>query len=286
MRTPILKDITSLSAEDTYIILDNPSNVFDSGTHYHVDFEINLVYNTEGVRVIGDELQQFHDFDLVMVGAGVYHSWHGKDSFRDAHVTTIRFRRDIFSEEQLAKKEFRSIKTMLEESRYGIQFSPLTAKNMVHYFNELVNETGFSGVLKLYLILNILADDAYHRIVKVGKQDLSINKSQAETIQRVCDFIHKNYERSISLEKVASIANLSLSGFNYFFKRCTHKSFTDYLMNYRISKASMLLIETDLSISEVSFKTGFSSVSYFNRIFNKIKGLNPSEYRQMMKRLL
>lgn len=285
MRKRILKEITTLSVEDTYVILDHPNNVFDFPTHYHVDFEINLVYHTEGVRVVGDMVEDFHDFDLVMVGSGVYHSWHGRESFKEAHVTTIQFRRDIFSDDQLAKREFRSIKTMLEESKFGIQFSQATAKKMIAHFNALVSERGFSGVLKFYDILNMLANDTYYRIVTIGKQDLSINKQQDEVIQRVCDYIHKNYRNDISLSEVASVANLSLSGFSYFFKRWTHKSFTDYLMSYRISKASLMLIETDLLISEVSFKVGFSSLSYFNRIFNRIKGINPSEYRQMMKRL-
>jgi len=74
--------------------------------------------------------------------------------------------------------------------------------------------------------------------------------------------------------------NMSSVSFNRFIKKCTGKTFVEYVNDIRIGYASKWLIERDLSISEIAFMCGFNSIANFNRVFRKNKGSTPTQYRQ------
>ncbi|MCD8194085.1 MAG: AraC family transcriptional regulator, partial [Tannerellaceae bacterium] len=61
------REITPLSPEDLFIVLNHPSGKFDYPVHYHSDFEINLVMDTYGKRVVGDSIEDFSTVDVVMI---------------------------------------------------------------------------------------------------------------------------------------------------------------------------------------------------------------------------
>ena len=73
--------------------------------------------------------------------------------------------------------------------------------------------------------------------------------------------------------------------FNRFIKKRTGKTFIDYVNNTRLSFATKLLIETDLNIGEIGFKSGFNNIANFNRIFKKVKKCTPNEYRLRFERI-
>ena len=64
----IQKEITPISSDDLFIVLNHPNAKFDYPVHYHSDYEINLVMNTYGERIVGDSVEKFDSLDLVMTG--------------------------------------------------------------------------------------------------------------------------------------------------------------------------------------------------------------------------
>jgi two-component system response regulator YesN len=100
-------------------------------------------------------------------------------------------------------------------------------------------------------------------------------------IQRAIEYINKNINKHLSASDVAENSFLSTSRFLHLFKETCHLTFTDYITKQKIEKAKKLLVDTHLSISEISYKCGFSSQSYFGSIFRKTTTLSPSQYRQM-----
>src|SRR5690625_6031619 len=77
------------------------------------------------------------------------------------------------------------------------------------------------------------------------------------------------------LEDVARIANYSQAAFCHFFKQHTRKTFVQFLIEVRISKACKLLRNTDMNVSQICYDCGFNNVSNFNRQFKKSTGLSP-----------
>lgn len=94
------------------------------------------------------------------------------------------------------------------------------------------------------------------------------------------DYIDRHYaQQELSLETVSDVLGLNSTYFCRLFKRITGHGFTEYLNFVRITKSEELLQNTSLSILDISLEVGFSSVSYYNRVFKKMKNCTPSVYR-------
>jgi AraC-like DNA-binding protein len=94
----------------------------------------------------------------------------------------------------------------------------------------------------------------------------------------------ENFEREINLQEIANIANLNASAFCRFFKAHTLKTLSQVINEIRVSYACKLISETDESISEICFKSGYNYLSNFYKQFEKIKKTAPGNYRKAIQR--
>jgi len=94
-------------------------------------------------------------------------------------------------------------------------------------------------------------------------------------------YLRSNYNRPISMEKLAAMYNLSPSYFRTVFKKHTGSSPIDYLVSLRVNSAAQMLLASVLSVQEISEMCGFQSQAYFSRVFRQKLGVTPSEYRRI-----
>lgn len=92
-------------------------------------------------------------------------------------------------------------------------------------------------------------------------------------------FIRDHYDTELSMQDVARAMNYSDAYFCKLFKQCFKVNFSVYLNEYRIARAKELLQSTRLNVREVSIACGYSDPNYFARVFKRITGMTPSEYR-------
>ena len=90
----------------------------------------------------------------------------------------------------------------------------------------------------------------------------------------------------MKISEVAAIVSLSESAFSHYFKKRTFKSFSQFVNELRVGYASRLLIETDKTISEAAFESGFNNISHFNRLFKEITTKGPFEYRKQFVKII
>lgn len=102
-------------------------------------------------------------------------------------------------------------------------------------------------------------------------------------VQHVIRYIQKHYPEKLSLNEITSKYNFSLSQKGYIFKKETGMNFQDYVQNIRINESCRLLINTNLTITEVSSAVGYSDVKFFNELFKRYLGITPGQYRKMQK---
>ena len=108
----------------------------------------------------------------------------------------------------------------------------------------------------------------------------------SDKIKLFYNFIQDNYANKISLDQAAGLLNMSRVSFNRFIKKSTERTFVDYLNDVRVSNASRMLAEEEnFSISEIAYACGFHNMANFNRVFKKVKGCTPSQYRKEFYRL-
>lgn len=98
-------------------------------------------------------------------------------------------------------------------------------------------------------------------------------------------FIHENFDQKLTLEQIADSAAVSVRECLRCFRASIHQSPMDYLIEYRIRASQKLLENTDLSITEIALRCGFSSNSYFTKQFHRISGKTPNAYRKELKML-
>nr|WP_305069557.1 AraC family transcriptional regulator [Flavobacterium covae] len=103
-------------------------------------------------------------------------------------------------------------------------------------------------------------------------------------MQVVYEFVMNNFDKKISLEEIANIANMTKNAFCRYFKVRTNKTFFQFLIELRIEKASRILTSNhEISVVEIAELTGFNNISNFNRKFKEIKKTSPMNYRKRFK---
>lgn len=114
-------------------------------------------------------------------------------------------------------------------------------------------------------------------------QNIGQEKRNRDTkpVRIVKAFIEENYMQEISLLQLADIVSMNPSYLSSIFKKETGMAYSEYLIQCRLQQASKLLVETNLSISEVARQSGYQDARYFSKQFLKQIGLKPSEYRKL-----
>ncbi len=107
--------------------------------------------------------------------------------------------------------------------------------------------------------------------------------AEPPVIKRAKEYILEHQTEELSLGQVARAVNTSTFYFCKIFKKFTGINFTDYLSRARIEKAKNLLLNPNLRISEIAFEVGFQSLTHFNRVFKRILGQSPTEYREQLR---
>uniref|UniRef100_UPI0032169E88 AraC family transcriptional regulator n=1 Tax=uncultured Draconibacterium sp. TaxID=1573823 RepID=UPI0032169E88 len=278
------REVTPLTKEDCLLVFDRVKDHFDFPIHYHPEYEINYVCNADKAqRAVGDSLELIDDTDLVLIGSYLQHGWiDGEKGHKNIREITIQFHKDLFHPSLLERNIMRKIDTLLKKSAKGIKFSKQTIKQAGPYIEKLVKTNGTNTLVELIHILGILAESDNYRLLSSGTVN-SYKHEKNEQFKTICLYIGNNFHQTIKLEDIAAIHNMTTSTFSRLIKRETGKSFIEYLNDFRISHTARQLVETNLSITEIAFNSGFNNLANFNRIFRKIKGCTPTEYKTKFK---
>lgn len=137
-------------------------------------------------------------------------------------------------------------------------------------------------------IESILIDLLYHLInnfhyLTYEKEELKEKTEQLARYHRISKYIFNNYDSNITLQEIAKKEFLSPHYLSHEIKYATGNSFTDLVNQTRVEESVKLLLDTDLSISDISDEVGFSHVRYLNKNFKNYYGCTPLQYRKKNK---
>lgn len=117
-----------------------------------------------------------------------------------------------------------------------------------------------------------------HLSHEVTQTDSAASRHTAR-LKNILMYIQEHYTEKITLADIAATANICQSECCRFFKKHMNESLFDYLLSYRIEKSLPLLTDEQLSITEVSSRCGFSSASYYTKVFRERMGCTPTAYQ-------
>lgn len=285
----IFREVTSLSEEDCFVVVSRTKSEFSYPLHVHPEYELNFIENAKGAqRVIGDSIEEIDDLELCLVGnEKMEHAWmNGHCTSKDIHEVTIQFHKDLFLGSLLTKRQFHSIALMLENAKKGMVFSRDAIIKVKDRINSLSkHEKGFYSVIELLIILYELSIDSNSRTLCCSAYSKNDELNDNGRIQKAISYLHSNYQKEIKLTDVANYVNMSEVSFSRFMKSRTGKNYIEYLNDLRLGIAARNLVDTNKTISEISYDCGFNNLSNFNRIFKKRKGITPKEFRDNYNRM-
>ena len=149
-----------------------------------------------------------------------------------------------------------------------------TAKAKEAYFaTPVVSQKKLDSVSGL---LSIFAD---HLSMKSNQIAVQTANAEPPVITKAKQFIRENYTEDLSLGQVAAAVHTSIFYFCKLFSKATGTTFTEFVSRTRIEKAKNLLLNPNLRVSEIAYEVGFQSLTHFNRVFKKVIGESPTEYR-------
>ena len=173
-----------------------------------------------------------------------------------------------------------AIPGMLQQKYNGHKGFKQYNEKTIHLFNEMYNqlERGYSMDHLLYAnmcLLHFFAGFIYtNTYTETGKP------GHADVHDVAIDFLSRNLNKTLTLEDIASSVNLSSSHFSYIFKKKTGYAPIEYFNHLKIQKACQYLLFTSLRIKEIALELGVEDQFYFSRMFTKIMGISPNEYRE------
>ncbi len=285
--SPAITEITPLSDEDCFYLVDRFKSEFDYPLHRHEEIELNFVENCEGARrIVGDSVEILGKYDLVMVGTGLEHVWE-QYKCRSPRIReiTIQFSPKVFGDTFLAKNQLKSMSGLFDRAKSGVAFSLATVVKMYKLFDEITQaQPDFYRVLKLMEILYLLSKEEDYQLLSSTSFANTVATAESRRIHKVEEYIKEHYRRDVRLEDLAVLVCMTPSAFSRFFKLRTGRTVSDYIIDVRLGHAARLLAGSMSSVLEICFECGFNNVSNFNRIFKRKKGCSPSAFREYYRK--
>lgn len=262
--------------------------VLDCVYHVHPEFELTLVESGFGTRFVGDTIEPFREWDLVLVSGMMPHHYltRREDSTGPEWSKTriVKFRADAIPD----SPEFAPLAAMLEEAAAGLHFPEEAARALAPELRKFAGLSGWERYLAFLAQLCRLADGPRRKLTLATHATAAASSAPStpdERLNRVLRFIHRRLEsgQPVPLDEAAAQACLTPQAFSHYFRQATRKRFIEYVTALKLSRAAQLLANTERPIGEIALEAGFANLSNFNRHFLRHRNATPREYRERLR---
>lgn len=247
--------------------------------HFHPEYEIVYIDGASGTRHVGDHIEKYEGSDLVFIGPNIPHLNFDYGIRSPYEKVVVQMKEDFLIRAFVNIPEFSDIQGLFEKARHGITFYGETKKEIGARLMAISQLDHFQQLMEVLTIFQLMARSTEMRLLNAQPVDHHYNLKEQQRIKKVHHFVEENFHRKIEIQEVAELTSLSPAAFCRYFKKMTRITFTEYLNQYRINQAKRILL-LDKNVTETCFECGFVSLSYFNRIFRKVTGENPLQFKK------
>jgi AraC-like DNA-binding protein len=248
--------------------------------HYHPEYELIYVEASNGIRHVGQHISSFMGSDLVLIGPNVPHLNFDYGIKTDYHQIVVQLKENFLGDAFTQTPEFSSIEELFNRAQLGLSFSGETKKIVSSRLAQMRSLSHFDQLINLLEVFQILAKTK--EVTALNDRDTSIKLFLDDKIRMgaIYKYIHSNYNKSPDVNVIAASVHLSTPSFCRYFKKQTRMTFTDFVNQYRITQSKTLLLN-EVTVSEACYEVGVESLSYFNKLFKRLTGMNPSAFRKL-----
>ncbi|MBS1598729.1 MAG: helix-turn-helix domain-containing protein [Bacteroidetes bacterium] len=247
--------------------------------HFHPEYEIVYVEGASGTRHVGNHISNYENSDLVFIGPNIPHLNFDYGVRTDCEQVIIQMKENFLGKDFLNIPEFSKINKLFKMSEHGLSFSGKTKQIVGEKLKQIQSLDHFEQLLLLLQIFQLLADSEDVTVLNTRPAGNKSFEKEQQRMGYVYQYIESSYQQKPDVNLIAKQVHLTTAAFCRFFKKHTKMTFTDFVNQYRINQAKNYLLQ-DKTISETCYEVGFDSVSYFNKLFKKIVGENPSAFKK------
>ncbi len=255
--------------------------------HYHPEIELVYVNGGSGRRQVGSHISYYTNGDLTLIGSNLPHCGYTNEQTGNRNKIVIQMKPDFLGDYFFEIPEMRNIKNLIQLAKAGITFEGKTKRKVGKKIDKMENQSPIERLLTIIEILNLLeSSPGETKILNAEGFFMELQVQDNERINFIFNYVKDNFQQAISLDEIAEKVSMTVPSFCRYFKKTTHKTFTNFVNDYRLVHASKLLAEKPISITEISFECGFNNYSHFNKSFKKFTGKSASKYRNDLRSLL
>jgi len=272
------------------VIVEGSIEKVSATTHVHPEVELLQILEGEMTYCFQSETILLKKGQIIFTNSMVAHSTE-IPLYTEAKVFVLQFNPNVLYDKSILT-EYKYLLPFINHSNFpyylfeaeGADYSTELAELFVKIISEFeTKEIAYEVSVKAYLyrILVLL----YRCSVLKFDSSTSVKKKQEHLrrLQPIFDYVEVHFNENLTVESASRMLNFNYAYFCRLFKQTTDKTFIDYLNFVRVSEAEKLIRTSDKSINQILAETGFSSASYFNRVFKGLKGMSPSAYKKNVR---
>lgn len=272
--------------DEGLIVKDIHGEACNCPWHCHAEVELVVVLQSQGYRIVGDNIRSLQRGDMVLLGPNLPHAYQHTDRFAvhqpPAHCVLLQFEERLWSD-LLELPAMASVRRLLRRAGNGLHVIDPTRKQVAAMLMEMLKLRGVRRIALFLTLLDALAQSRNCKTITSPGFTASLTSYEQERIGRVCQFIDDNYHRPLRIVEVAKLAHMSEGAFSRFFRSHMGKTFPAFVNDLRIGRACRLLTETEMGVTEIALGCGYRNISNFNRQFLHMKKMSPSDFRKRMQ---
>lgn len=244
--------------------------------HWHVEYEMIIVKKGQLKLILDGKSFYVNEGESAFISGGVVHGGIPEECEYYCIVFDLAA---LFKDVALCSKSVAIFLTNADcfTGVYGAERKQSAIMREILY--SMQNRDNGYDLNVIGLLWKLLGAFVSEPVISEGEQ---INKSQRQKLKDVLSYIRKNIDKNITLEELAQVSGMSPRYFCRVFKSMTGRTPIEYVNYYRIETASQMLITTGESVTDIALNCGFNDMSYFSKMFKKLKGINPSKFRQAL----
>lgn len=252
---------------------------FEVPWHQHPELEIILFTEGEGTSFIGNYIGEFKTGDIFFLGSNLPHTFQKAHKDLVTSAIVVQFKQDFWGASFLELPECRGIRQLFDLSLAGLKIKGETKKKLNTMLPWLEQQQGLHSIAGLCECLQMIADTKEYDTVSTQEVTAFTSRKQGR-IDKIFRYTIDHFQDSITLNTVASYADMSVPAFCNYFRKSTKKTYIDFLNEIRIGYACQQLADTQKTVQEICFESGFNTLANFNKQFMHVKKKTPSQYRK------
>jgi len=249
------------------------------GLHLHPEFELIYISGGSGKRFIDGNVSHYENGDLILLGPNIPHAGF-KDCVLQGYFQVVVQFDHLFEKEFLNHIELSPLRRLMENARGGIVFSEKLKKELGDTFEHIKALSNFERFFSFLNILKELSVDDYSSL-NCNQTHIIKEPRERKRFNQILSYIKKHHKCKPQLDELAQIVNMHPSSLCRFIKLNSAKTFIELVNDFRIQKSCALLIESDLTITQIAYESGFRTLSFYNKKFSELMNMSPSQYRKL-----